>query len=256
MSPPFRFEGFDSPNYTPTPDAVFDRLLPELTESELKVLLYVVRRTFGFRKDADAISISQMVNGITTHDGRVLDRGTGLSKSSVRRGVNGLVDKQILEVSQVRSKDGEYDTNVYRLHMRQGVVPNWDNPGVKLRPPVVPNRDIQETDVQEPAGQDLEPSNDLDPHSVKYDRTREVIGEYIIDFARELQDQAPIASSITRARNLFDASGRTLEDFIEAMYRARQITKERSASIKGKADTLGGKPRMGYFFSCLERELA
>ena len=73
---PYRFRGFDSPNYTPTPDALFDELAPNLTESELRVLLYIVRRTFGFKRDADAISLTQLVSGITTKDGRVLDRGT------------------------------------------------------------------------------------------------------------------------------------------------------------------------------------
>ncbi|HEY1335857.1 MAG TPA: replication protein, partial [Bryobacteraceae bacterium] len=146
---PFLFDGFDSPSYTPCPDALFDFLLPELSESELKVLLYVVRRTFGFHKDADAISIAQMVNGITTRDGRVLDRGTGLSKSSVRRGVQGLLDKGVLLVDKVRSDDGDYETNVYALRFKQGVVPNSNHPGVKLEPRVVPNSNPQETGKQE-----------------------------------------------------------------------------------------------------------
>ena len=36
---------------------LFDELLPYLSEAELKVLLYIVRRTFGFKKEADAISV-------------------------------------------------------------------------------------------------------------------------------------------------------------------------------------------------------
>src|SRR2546423_9842309 len=57
-----RFEPFQGPNYTLVPDEVFDRLLPELTGAELKVLLYIIRRTFGFKKDADSISLAQMLN--------------------------------------------------------------------------------------------------------------------------------------------------------------------------------------------------
>jgi hypothetical protein len=71
------FQGFTSPTYTQVPDELFDELMPRLSESELKVLLYVVRRTFGFKKSADDISLKQMVEGIRTRDGRQLDNGTG-----------------------------------------------------------------------------------------------------------------------------------------------------------------------------------
>ncbi len=47
--PPLQFGGFDAPHYTQTPDVLFDELLPYLSEAELKVLLYIIRRTFGFR---------------------------------------------------------------------------------------------------------------------------------------------------------------------------------------------------------------
>ena len=93
---PFRYQGFSRPNYTQVPDDVFDVLLPELTESELKVLLSIIRRTVGFKKDADTISLKQMVEGIRTRDGQQLDRGAGISKTSAVRGVTGLVEKGII----------------------------------------------------------------------------------------------------------------------------------------------------------------
>jgi hypothetical protein len=43
--------GFLRPTTTPTPDEIFDVWLSELTGSELKVLLYIVRRTFGFKDE-------------------------------------------------------------------------------------------------------------------------------------------------------------------------------------------------------------
>ena len=251
MRDEYRFPGFDAPNYTPCPDALFDELLPRLSESELKVLLYVVRRTFGFRKDADAISVSQMVSGITTHDGRVLDRGTGLSKSSVRRGVQGLLDKGILLVEKVRSPDGDYETNVYRLRFRQEVVPNSTHPGVKLSPPVVPNLTLQETVRQETERQEFEVSKG--PNGVdKYDDDRGVILNFVADFAVEFADQAPLPSSVSRAQNLYRGSGLPLDAFADLMYKARQITKERSGSVKTVPDGAGRKHRMHYFFAVLE----
>src|SRR5213594_2906619 len=99
----FYYEGFSNPNGTIVPDDVFDVLAPQLSEAELRVLLYIVRRTFGFKKGSDDISLKQMVDGITTRDGKVLDRGTGLSKSAAARGVKGLVTKGIVTSKRNRS---------------------------------------------------------------------------------------------------------------------------------------------------------
>jgi hypothetical protein len=78
-------KGFFRPTTTPTLDEIFDVWLSQLTGSELKVLLYIVRRTFGFKKDADRISLTQICEGIITREGKVLDRGTGLSRTSASR---------------------------------------------------------------------------------------------------------------------------------------------------------------------------
>jgi hypothetical protein len=74
------FEGFGNPNYTPVPDVVFDELAYQLTDIEFRVLLYIVRRTFGFKKTSDDISLKQLVEGIRTKEGHVLDRGAAVSK--------------------------------------------------------------------------------------------------------------------------------------------------------------------------------
>jgi len=117
MSDPFTFPGFRSPNYTQVPDELFDQLLPKLSEAELKVLLYIIRRTFGFKRESDNISLSQMVNGITTKAGRQIDHGAGLSKSGVVKALRGLVAKNIL-VPTRRTDDthGNQPTN-YRLNI-------------------------------------------------------------------------------------------------------------------------------------------
>ena len=78
------------PNSTPVPDTLFDELLAELSGAELKIVLYIIRRTFGFKRQSDKISLNQLINGITTRDGRVLDRGTGLARDSVAKAVRSL----------------------------------------------------------------------------------------------------------------------------------------------------------------------
>src|SRR3712207_8666636 len=63
------------------------------------------RSTYGFKKNSDAISLSQLESGITTRDGRVLDIGTGMSRKGVVKGCAGLVEKRSEEhTSELQSR--------------------------------------------------------------------------------------------------------------------------------------------------------
>jgi len=96
------------------------------------------------------------------------------------------------------------------------------------------------------------------PPKQAYSEDRQQITAYIQDFAREMGDTAPLKSSVTRADNLYQASGRSIALFVDAMYQARAKTKERTAAIRGKAcaDTpFAPKAKMAYFFALLEDEL-
>jgi len=68
-----------------------------------------------------------------------------------------------------------------------------------------------------------------------YDEDREVLLAYITDFARELNDRASLKTSTTRAVHLLQRSGLPREAFIQRLYEARALTKERSASIRAAA---------------------
>ncbi|MGI8915695.1 MAG: DnaA N-terminal domain-containing protein [Chloroflexota bacterium] len=92
----FFFEGVESPNGTIFPDVLIDRVMPHLSGAEFKVLAYVVRRTFGFKKESDAISLDQICNGITRRDGSVLDEGTGLARKTAVASIQGLESKGVI----------------------------------------------------------------------------------------------------------------------------------------------------------------
>lgn len=115
----FQFNGFSAPNGTFVPDEVFDILAPELSEAELRVLLYIIRRTFGFKKNSDNISLKQMTEGITTREGRVLDRGTGLSKAGNAKGIRGLVDKGVVVSTRNRSVQKGDQATTYTLRFKE-----------------------------------------------------------------------------------------------------------------------------------------
>jgi hypothetical protein len=111
----FQFEGFGLPTTTPVPDQVFDVLLHHLTDPELRVLLYIIRRTFGFKKQSDDISLKQMVEGIQTKDGRVLDHGAGVSKPTASKAVKGLVQKGVIVAVRHRSPEKGDEPTTYTL---------------------------------------------------------------------------------------------------------------------------------------------
>ncbi len=277
------FPGFGSPAYTPVPDILFDELVSELSESELKVLLYIMRRTFGFKKNADDISIKQMAEGIVTKEGRRLDRGAGISQSSAIRGVKGLVEKGIVVASRNRTKASGDVASTYELRFsyqiaetrpvyqfdrgdeppvyqfdRPSPVSQIDTPpSVNLREARLSNSYTQKTVEQKTVDQETDRIVDYSKKediTFSYSETRIALQPYVEDLAREFLDQAKLPSSVTRMVNLCKQSGLELNDFIDVMMAARAKTKEYSASIKSvpEGERWGKKSRMAYFYSVLE----
>ena len=251
----YHFGGFRVPSYTQTPNEFFDELAPRLTEAELRVLIYVIRRTFGFHKQADAISLSQMTDGITTGDGQTLDLSTGMSRSAVWRGAKGLVEKGVLSVERVKHPDGEYETNVYSLRFAEetGVSLQENYPLSPKEQGVGVQERIQKTSTQKKVGQNtLESSNGLPLTVDKYDEDRLALLPYAQDLARELNDQAPLSSTTTRLVNLYRRSGLDLDTFVTRLMQSRAITQERTGAIRTRSDGLGPKPKIQYMFAVLE----
>lgn len=84
---------------TQVPNLVFDKLLPRLTESELKILLIIIRQTAGWidrftgsRKTRDRITQSQFVSK------------AGLSPRIVSKTLKMLSDKQLIEITDIDHK--------------------------------------------------------------------------------------------------------------------------------------------------------
>jgi len=114
------------------------------------VLLYIIRRTFGFKKDSDNISLRQICNGIKTREGDVLDKGTGLSLSTVQIALKGLLAKNCVLTAKNRSQEKGDEPTTYSLNMlpytenRQGGIPKIGRGG--YRKSVTQQTDKQQTD--------------------------------------------------------------------------------------------------------------
>lgn len=177
----FYFPGFRYPRYTQVPDEVFDVLLPHLREAELKALLYIIRRTFGFKKECDAISFNQFLRGITTKDGRVLDHGCGLrDRTTLSNALKSLEEKGIIISEKRVSEEGGNEPTVYRLHFFEGVVGNSYYPSRESLPPLVGNSYPQQTVQQKTEKQQTEVVvvEKLTEMKIEGNKSRELASKY------------------------------------------------------------------------------
>jgi hypothetical protein len=94
------FAGFSAPSFTQIPDELLDQIMADLSGAELRVMLYICRRTFGFRRDSAKISSRQMLFGSFGPDGVQHDKGTGIHRrATLVETLNGLRKKGLIIVS-------------------------------------------------------------------------------------------------------------------------------------------------------------
>jgi phage replication O-like protein O len=86
------------PNTTQVPNVLLDVVMPAIKNASLRVLLAVARKTYGYQKSADDISLTQ------------LQKLTGLSRQGVVNGISGLGNLLGIE-------NGDDGMNRYRLNV-------------------------------------------------------------------------------------------------------------------------------------------
>jgi predicted transcriptional regulator len=101
------------PNSFQVPNIYIDEYLHMLSNSEIKVLLYAMRRIFGFQKRTDRISISQFCDGVKNKDGDILDRGTGLSPATVIKSLDKLIEYGL--IIKVADNNRRNEGTLYQL---------------------------------------------------------------------------------------------------------------------------------------------
>ncbi len=257
-----KFAGFSTPHYTPVPDDLFDRLLSDLSGAELKALLYIMRRTMGFKKNSDDISLSQICGGITTRAGQVLDRGTGLSRSTAIGAIRSLEEWGLIYGVRNASEAHGHEATTYHLHLVADpgtiIVPGgWagerSSPGSIVAPALVRKSDPQETVEQETGKQETDPIDQIDRSPPCNDEAgREALRLTIADFSRELGDAAHERANLTRATNLWRATRVPTAEFIQLLYDARALTRHyQGKQPPGRRIEAKG----AYFFAILTQML-
>jgi hypothetical protein len=96
------------PNAFQVPNEVVDEgWLKELGGAEIKVLIFITRKTFGFNKiGGDRIPLSQIIDG------------TGLSRQTAVSAIQVLEHCQLIRVVRGKSEDGVRKMNFYQLITR------------------------------------------------------------------------------------------------------------------------------------------
>ena len=109
------------PNAFQIPNSVIDELLAKLTCAELKCYLFVVRKTKGWNKESDSISVSQFMEV------------TGLSNRSVITACESLVEMGLLERSGGERKLNTYSVKAFDFS-ETGEKSSSDETGEKTSP--------------------------------------------------------------------------------------------------------------------------
>jgi DNA-binding transcriptional ArsR family regulator len=91
------------PNSTQIPNVILDKIIPGISEADARCLLYICRRTYGFQKQRDRISLTQFVVGIVSREGEVLDYGTGMSRPAVVEALKNLSGAGLIKVIKEKS---------------------------------------------------------------------------------------------------------------------------------------------------------
>jgi len=113
------FEGFEDPkeNWSKLPHALIGALPLVETVGELKIILYILRHTWGFHDDQKKITLDEFANGRKRKDGSRLDCGTGLTIPTIRDGIKRAVKHGFIIHTQ-DAKDKARVKNFYTLKMR------------------------------------------------------------------------------------------------------------------------------------------
>ena len=92
-------------NYTKVPNEVF-LIVKFMKPSSYIVLIHIVRKTVGFNKKSDGISISQFVEA------------TGLSKRQIINSIAELKELKVINITRQTHKNGGKSYNRYKLNLK------------------------------------------------------------------------------------------------------------------------------------------
>lgn len=164
------FPGFNEPtqNWSKLPHQIIENLSLIKSLGELKIILYILRHTWGYHDTEKKITIDEFINGRKQKkDGEIvrIDSGTGMSRNAVRAGIKSAIDHGFIEVHE----DSSDKARIKRYYQLRGA----NSEGQKLTP----------------TSQKLTPKeSDSDPRSEKETKEKKLIEIKVDPNLRTLSD--------------------------------------------------------------------
>lgn len=87
-------------NSFPVPNMVVDEIMRYLKPAEIVILFYLCRRTFGFHRDRERISLTQFEKGKFSKDGKRLDFGVSLSRPAIKKALKSLTGLGLIKCTK------------------------------------------------------------------------------------------------------------------------------------------------------------
>ena len=171
----------EKPNFTTVPNAIFD-IMAEMDKSEIKVVLAICRKTFGWHKTKDRISFSQIAEM------------TGLNNSGVQRGIESSIERGVV----LRNPTGnsfEYEIAIYDEEDSTTMVPKSVPPRYRKDEKSVPPRYVQKKVLKE--------TKDISANAEKPSPD----GEIDFPTAEPRRDHSDYKTSIPMAISEFERTG-------------------------------------------------
>jgi len=104
-------------NYTQIPNVYFDEIMRKLSGSDNLVLMAIMRKTFGWHKEVDRISYSQIIDV------------TGLSRGTVATTIKSLEEKELIKIIK-KGQNNFYTVNVQEDSPENELVQNLDQSNI------------------------------------------------------------------------------------------------------------------------------
>jgi len=99
------YEGLAAPNFTQMPNEICDVLLPRLSGAQLKVVIVLARKTFGWHEPVTAASLTELA------------AATGQDRRSIMRAVDQLETFGVILVHREKLDTHSDAINLYCLRM-------------------------------------------------------------------------------------------------------------------------------------------
>ena len=235
------FVGFDVPreNWSKLPHAFIENM-HLMTGSEIKVILYILRHTWGFQDNRKKITLDEFENGRKRRDRSRLDSGTGLSRGAVKDGLKRAIEHGFIEVEEDDSDLGRVK-RYYSLKMLS--VKNLPPEGQKVTP--------RESETGPPSEKDTRGKIPQDT-MVDLPLPTEVVSTPVSEespLTEPVPEPSPVKERPKRKQNRRAKSGRVTEHqrYFSALSAALRIPREMTGNQRGRLNSFTKRIRSNGF---------